>query len=76
MPTNRTRVRRVPSRGDGVTDECLRFFRWDGLIPHYDFPWARGRTPEEITKFYRSHLLEIRRRYREKYGLAFKGWSR
>jgi hypothetical protein len=72
MPTNRRRRTRGHSGGPGVSDECLRFYRWDGLIPFADFPWARGKTDTEINRFFRDNREEIQRRYREKYGARLK----
>jgi hypothetical protein len=72
MPTNRRRRTRTHCGGAGVSDECLRFYRWVGLIPFADFPWARGKTDAEINKFYQDNREEIQRRYKEKYGSRLK----
>lgn len=72
MPTTRIRRPRARLGGSGVTDACLTFFRWDGLLPFATFPWARGKTDAEINGFYRNNREEIQRRYKEKYGQRLK----
>ncbi len=68
MPTTRRRIKRSPTGATEIGPEALVFFKWSHLIPHHQWPWAQGRAPEEVERFFVRHREEIITKYRERYG--------